>query len=596
MSKIRISVGLDLGDAESALAVCSMASRQPPSAPARRTIPTVIARRRGSGRRRETLIGVDALTNSEAEHIRVNFKEDPSGESAHWEADAGQDLLAFAEELVRRELGSHSWDRDDTQLVVGCPAAWTPDAAERYAQLFKSSGSLPRDVIVVPESRPALVQFWLTEHGLRDRLLDGSVVVIDIGSSTIDITTISGGESEEDPASQVFGLFDIDDGLLQELLRADGSGLRSKFDEYPSQGELALYLCRLRKEQHYGKTPDPDNLRKLLDRGDWAASCWESLQHIAVPDMLGDATDRGSWLGRFNSLIGDVASRHSPHGPLVIVTGGGAGIPDLVRIVEGHFSGCDVKVAADPELAVAKGLSEYGRLLINGNRFADDVLTLLGTPSYAQLLADLCPRFYQRLAEYYVRHIVDGVWAPMSRLWASGELKLATRGDFRGYALSLFRDWLERDGQQTYGSLMDELNHDVGTIVNDAIEEVRKRLPVDTHPLSLSLHMRLTELFEPSLGGRLINKAHWTWQGVEIRALDRAPARMRQVLSGTFMELALRSEAAITAQLAVIARTAPVLDEDRRRFSAYIMAGVRSALDDTLAEIRLLLLEAHRSS
>lgn len=601
MTAIRFSVGLDLGDAESALAVCSVEGYQSPTVPEGRPTPTVIASRRGDGRRRMNLIGIEALINSEARQVRLNFKQDPTGEDTRWEDDAGHDLLTFAEELVKRDLDAYPWERGDTQLVVGYPAAWQPDVVNRYRQLFASSHILPQRVIVVPESRSALVQFWLTEQGLRDRLVAGSVIVVDIGSSTVDITKISNGETSEDPASQGLGLFEVDERLLQKLLHIEGPELDQRFNTYPAQHELALYLSRLRKEQEYGKLPDPHLIDQLLAGRKGPTSWWGNLQSITVRDVLGDMTDHESWLGRFSALLADVASRHAGQRPLVIVTGGGAAIPDLFDAVRSQFSGCDVKVAADPELAVAKGLSDYGRLLVNGNQFIDDVLALLVTRPYAQRLVDLYPRFYCQLMDYYIRHNVDGIWAPMSRLWTSGDLKLAERGDFRSYALSLFQNWLQNDGQETYGPLMSQLNEDVSSIVRDAISEVLKRLPVQVRPLALHIQLPLAELFETSSpGGKLISNTVWTAQGAIFKAIDHAPLTVRRTLGGKFMEAALHGERSTKDQLASIAatfaKTGRVPVEFSNRLDTYIHSGVQTALQDALAEIRLLLLKTHNEA
>ncbi len=274
----KFSVGLDLGDAESCIATCSLESAFPPQVESKRTTPTVIAYARGKARARRRLIGVEALTTEEAQQLRLSFKTAPAKESIdRWREDFGRDLLAFAEEVWVRETAAYSpaVTQENAQLVVGCPAAWSADAVDLYRAHFESSSMLPSDVIVVPESRSALVQAWVTWPELRGRLLAEPVVVIDVGSSTVDVTTIRGGLPAEDSSSRELGLFEIDEGLCEALI-ARKPDLASRFRTWPSNYEQTLYLCRLRKEHSCGEQGAPDLARSVTRQKPWAGGLLEA--------------------------------------------------------------------------------------------------------------------------------------------------------------------------------------------------------------------------------------------------------------------------------------------------------------------------------
>jgi hypothetical protein len=594
------SVGLDLGDAESCIAICSLESAFPPQVESKRATPTVIAFVRGKARARRRLIGVEALATEEAQSLRLSFKAAPTKDSIdRWGEDFGRDLLAFAEELWARQTAEYSTEvtRENTQLVVGCPAAWSADAVDRYRALFESSSMLPAEVMVVPESRSALVQAWVTRPELRNSLLAEPVVVIDLGSSTIDVTTINGGVPVEDPSSCELGLFEIDEALCEALVERKPD-LESRFRTWPSNYEQTLYLCRLRKEHSCGRRDAPDLARRLTRQKPWAEECWELLVGIDVAEVFGDPLDESSWLGRFSVVIADVAGRWAPKHPIVIVTGGGVAVPQVREVVSAAFQGCRVEAIERPDLLVACGLADYGRLRLNSTRFVTKVMDRLSTEGYTRKLQDAYPAFYQRLASYYIREQTEAVWRPMSRLWASGELRLAERGDFKEYVLSLFRAWIESDqGRERYLVLMRALNEHITDVVTEAIDEVRIDPPLQIGPFRPDVQLPLEDLFRPSSpAAEALSSVLWAIQAVGFRALDRLPLPARRIAGGSFMELALQVEDKQRALLASLFNVgaSSVPDTVPGLMQEYVLNGIRMSLNASLEEISRLLMEAHR--
>ncbi len=282
----------------------------------------------------------------------------------------------------------------------------------------------------------------------------------------------------------------------------------------------------------------------------------------------------------------------------MIVTGGGVAVPQVREVVGAGFKGCQVVAIERPDLVVACGLAEYGRLRLNGNRFVTKVMDRLSTEAYTRKLQDAYPSFYRRLASYYLREQTEAVWRPMSRLWVAGELRLAERGDFKVYVLSLFRAWIESDkGRQRYFDLMQSLNEHITVVVTEAINEVRVDPPLQIGPFRPEVQLPLEDLFRPSSpAAEALSGAMWALQAVGFRALDSLPVPARRIMGGSFMELALQVEDKQRAILAnlfsagqlSVPETVPALMHE------YVLRGIRLSLNASLDEISRLLLEAHR--
>src|SRR5580658_4864872 len=105
---IMFFVGMDIGDAESVVAICSLERYSKPTVIPSACMPTVVAQSRGGKPR----IGYDALRVRDPIRLDASFKCDPETNYAQWRYETSGAILLFVEELHQRVLAEHPELRD----------------------------------------------------------------------------------------------------------------------------------------------------------------------------------------------------------------------------------------------------------------------------------------------------------------------------------------------------------------------------------------------------------------------------------------------------------------------------------------------------
>ncbi len=99
-------------------------------------------------------------------------------------------------------------------FVVGCPAGWKPEERERYRGLMVRGGM--KNVRIVSESRAAFENAMRSrENGIDADLSKQTVLVIDIGSSTLDFAYIRDGNEYN---VETMGNVLLGGGLMDEMI------------------------------------------------------------------------------------------------------------------------------------------------------------------------------------------------------------------------------------------------------------------------------------------------------------------------------------------------------------------------------------------
>jgi hypothetical protein len=221
---------------------------------------------------------------------------------------------------------------DECEVFIGCPSGWSETSRKIYEH-HSNDEDLPK-CYVVPESRAALIQAFdafgyasnrAAEERLRD-LVGRCVLVIDIGSSTIDVTLLKDLDPIEIEKGSDLGLRLVDRQILAVLCRThpNGASIRAKIEEDRGNERFLLYLCRLAKEQAFGRSIDTGNLFKGRE---WAWDCWEQLLSLDLKGCLSESTFWGeevSWFERYHTLLIEVKNALTAAEPdAVVITGGG---------------------------------------------------------------------------------------------------------------------------------------------------------------------------------------------------------------------------------------------------------------------------------
>ena len=174
-------IGFDIGHAETAVTRANMgATTQPAVLKVQGQAPIVTAVAETGGR---ALVGKDAYSGRNPEGLNVAFKS-PRLKDHETRRPTKLFVQRIVEMLIEeRKIAGGA----ESLFVVGCPSGWRGAVRRDYEALLQEAGM--QQVRVVVESRAA---FLAARDSLAIPLddLEGSVLIIDIGSSTTDFTYV----------------------------------------------------------------------------------------------------------------------------------------------------------------------------------------------------------------------------------------------------------------------------------------------------------------------------------------------------------------------------------------------------------------------
>jgi hypothetical protein len=375
MLDARHVIGLDIGDGESALAwaaaddLTSQVYRRPNG---QQAILTALAYAR-EGRTQRIVIGDDALLTDGALHFSVNFKE------RSWFTK----IQEFTEKLLEEFYAAHPDVKDRCLIFVGYPAGWDAEVTEGYRRYLEPLGPA---VYLLPESQSALVHVRDLNRAGDDARRLNNVLVIDIGSSTVDITVVEDLVLQNIVTMLNLGCNQIDAELAEKTRTALGGDPEFTAALESNGGEEVLLLaCRRVKEAQFsGQVPTMIDVRTsrnqnhalIVDRGfGW-------LKNLEIPQ---EVTRPGGWADKFAELLGEVKQRLARQPETVILTGGGSRMPFVRQLCRRAFPGAsitpqpgrDAEPGFNPSLSVAQGLASAGCQRVRMARFRRDMRALV---------------------------------------------------------------------------------------------------------------------------------------------------------------------------------------------------------------------------
>ena len=307
------AIGLDIGDGESCLLWIdttdpdAQAQLYQRTRPPESTVLTALAR--NGQPPYEWIFGEAALLARDAIQFEVNFKRMPSA------AQLGvPDAVLFAHAFLGEFFAAHPEVQDSCQILIGCPTGWPAEARTAYLRFLRTSDL---QVALLPESQSALVHVWDLRR--RQRVGEGqpsvvdNVLVVDIGSSTVDVTMVTDLEPVNIEVGAELGCADID----RELARLAENALAANpaFQTAMAPGDAAALLrmvCRRAKEAQFTGQElllhdRPDSLNQRFAEIYASSLGWLRVQDIP---LLVDQR----WAGPFRALLEEVAAtlRHPP--------------------------------------------------------------------------------------------------------------------------------------------------------------------------------------------------------------------------------------------------------------------------------------------
>lgn len=483
-------IGFDLGHGESAVTIAvarALTEPQVLDVQGRKSMITAVAQHPSRG----VLIGEDAYTAKNLFNLRIRFK------SAHLDQQSVREpIRLFAEKVFRILMADGKIKGNgESHFIVGCPSGWSPGTRAEYALLLKEAGMNP--VTVVAESRAAFLN--AKEAGdlsVKEEQLAGSVLIIDVGSSTTDFTAVQSlKEYPIDFGQNELGAGLIDVAILERALHnhQDRKELQRIFTQAPHVKAKCELKCRKVKEMYfsneekYAEEPAKDVELIEAERDilfQVRISQREMAEIISTPmPELG----RQSWREAFQEAL-SIAKERTKNVPpqLVLLTGGASRMGFIRRLAEDAFPESRVLLGAEPEFAIAKGLAWAGRIDQKTKAFREEVDSLLHSEQVAGIVQKKLPDLLSALADMLAKMLPEGFVIPAFTDWQKGQIK--TLAALEPAVESRVEDWLASpEGKEA-----------LALPVIQWFERLKPQIETLTNPICDRYHIRRSSLSLPS--------------------------------------------------------------------------------------------------
>ena len=417
-------IGFDVGDGESAIAAFEQGSGiEPVILPVggSRSFLSAVGMLNG-----EIVVGERAYTDALADGLSVRFKSRFTYDPAR-----NEDIVRFVRGTVR-DLQENGLLHPEDAFVVGCPAGWNATARARYRELLMRAGL--REPQVISESRAAfLYAKYAKTVALDIDVLSKTALVIDIGSSTLDIAYIVGGR---ETGVGTFGDIALGGGILdEELLRLcveqsrDKDAIRRVFQESRSWYSYCEIEARRLKEEYYTRLlDDPSTSVKKVVR-----ICYDGVQKLTLKldgDLARQLTEKSlnALQGRsFTQAVQDAldhAVRLTADDPpcLVLLTGGASRMPFFRQLCREAFRDAAAVCCPEPEFSIAKGLSYAGWIDSNLREFRKAIEKEITEERVAYTARKAMPQLIPPVTEALVDLLIEEAAVPVVTDWQKGRI------------------------------------------------------------------------------------------------------------------------------------------------------------------------------
>lgn len=417
--------GFDLGDGESCVALYTSQQVEPVVIPVhgRGSFLTAVADFDG-----RTVIGPLASDNPQAENLRVCFKRTFRAGNG----DTERAITAFAAGVLTA-LRDHTTirdvlDSDEASFVVGCPADWSKEVRDRYLTLLTSAG-LP-NVHLVSESRAAFLSAAMTDDQaeLRHLLMD-CALVIDLGSSTLDLAYVCDGQeyAVSTMGTQVGG------GILDELLleyaisqhcAEEAAVIRRVLDSEPAWKNRLMLSARRLKERFF-TLDNGDALTKqetVFREGRHVLDITISnavIEELSVrPSSLLNGESFRSRMMNCLMMAQQVTAKRPPK--IVLLTGGASRMAFFRQLCRETFPNAQFQHSTSPEYDIARGLACAGHIDEMLKRLKADVASYVESDTVENHVAPAMPKLTEALSGAMTDELLEQVILPEYRAWQQG--------------------------------------------------------------------------------------------------------------------------------------------------------------------------------
>lgn len=375
------------------------------------------------------VIGNEALTETNSTEFEISFKCKPSN-TKDWEIN--RPILAqFVQQCLHQLFEKYFVLQQKTiQFVVGCPTSWSTDDISCYQEALEDAGLVK--VQVKKESRAALI--YARDKGLiHDKeSIFKDIIIIDIGSSTTDITFVNKMQSNpiDAPLGDKLGAHLIDKIILDYALNCNSENIKyiEEISANKDQLNRALVKCRQHKENFFSK---PKNEQKegeeysiKLDSGyrlryELNEEAMSLILNTPIPEL-----DEQSWLACFRDILEKVKSDLNTAPELVLLTGGASRMARINEVSTQIFDSESTNIINDfqPEICVADGLARLIRWESRCNSFQYDVAQIISPESIANVIKPHIPATVRNFIEKGTYHLIAEIIPIFFERWSAGSI------------------------------------------------------------------------------------------------------------------------------------------------------------------------------
>lgn len=396
------------------------------------------------------IIGHTVKENEEnAEDIHVCFKRhflenDPETNRVIQDFVRG----VLTELRKNADVGAYVDDAENACFIVGCPAGWKPEDRERYRRLLTEAGM--KNVKIVSESRAAFENaLHSAENAIDPDMMRQTVLIIDIGSSTLDFAYVKDGNEY---AVSTMGNVLLGGGLMDEMIvlrslelqEAETPGLVREIRELMEASDAKksrLMLAVREMKEDYFKHEDMfleenrtlEKTVKLFGNGRVY-----KVKLTLSPDIVENwlisrphpLLDGQSFEERLrDSLVSVYEQTRKQQAPdLVILTGGPSRMQFFQELCRNQFRTSRVIVSDNPEYDISRGLVFVGSVDENMTACLRDIKAYTESEAVEERIEYAVPGLVRNISRPLSDSILTNCVKPAFNAWRSGEL--ATLNDF----------------------------------------------------------------------------------------------------------------------------------------------------------------------
>jgi len=271
---------------------------------------------------------------------------------------------------------------DELVIVIGHPTKWNKLDIDIYKRIFKQS-ILGRDtyevdqkrfklsLVMAAESRAAFLYARQAYMRKGEGVWDPNkyALLMDIGSSTIDITALSGKSinGAYNDGHPNLGAQWIDRQIYQYFI--DRLKQLGKYEDYvtlckynPYMENTFLYAARLAKEEFFSTRASRIKIESYIPMIPAVILSREEMEQI-IHSPIKELNGR-SWAMSFDAFLDEQKKKLLANNIVVeriVLTGSAAQMPFVKEVCKKHFPKIDITVDLQPAQAIAKGLALVGQ-------------------------------------------------------------------------------------------------------------------------------------------------------------------------------------------------------------------------------------------